>query len=165
MAVSWFLFPLGSVETRTCAHFNNWQFHATEMALNTNLKAKQERNNQKQMKEPKTTKQKLLLFAAPLLFLGINCFMHSKFVLHSLTGSFSYRDWDSLLKYHCPFPPWPTTPHLPMFVPLQVLAHLLINFTNSSYRSSFQYTITRSNSPTIKSHIPFLVSISAKFCT
>ena len=36
-------------------------------------------------------------------------------------------------------------------------SHLLINFTNSSYHSSFQYTITRSNSPAIKSLIPFLI--------
>ena len=94
------------------------------------------------MKEPKTTKQKLLLFAAALLFLGINCIMQSKFVLPSLTGSISSLTY-------CTAPP-----HV---CALASPSHLLINFTNSSYHSSFQYTITRSNSPAIKSLIPFLI--------
>ena len=56
-----------------------------------------------------------------------------------------------------PFCRFSTTSHVCALAGPSLLP--LINFTNSSY-CSFQYTITRSNSTAIKSHIPFLVSIS-----
>ena len=73
-------------------------------------------------------------------------------------GLFQTKIGDTLLRSLFIFSLTYSTPHvyaLPRPSPLP-----LINFTNSSYLSSFHYTITSSSIPAIKSPIPSLVSIN-----